>query len=330
MSKPRVLITCPPMLQSMHFFRTEIEECGISVQCPDVIQALSEEELISMIPTFDAWIIGDDPANERVFAAGANGRLKVAVRWGVGTDNVDFTAASRLGIKVRNTPGVFGKEVADVATGYVIALARSTFQLDRSTRSGVWKKIQGRSLQGATAAVVGLGDIGCELARRLTAFGIRVNGYDPFVTDTSSLPSNVGLRKWPECLDEADYLILCCSLTQANKHLINESIFNLLKPGVRLINVARGGLIDETSLVAALDTGVVHSAALDVFEQEPLPRESELRRFENVVFGAHNGSNTEEAVLRTSRIAISYLLEGLGIESPLVVQQDSNSIFSQR
>ena len=133
---PRLLVTCPPMLGLMDEFQSIFSSRGVQVSTPDVVQTLSEQELVTMIPEFDGWIIGDDPATRRVFEAGVSGRLKAAVKWGVGVDNVDFVAARQMGVLVDNTPNMFGNEVADVAMGYVLGLARETYLVDRKVRSG--------------------------------------------------------------------------------------------------------------------------------------------------------------------------------------------------
>src|SRR5262245_48198187 len=123
----KVLITCPPMIRSFHAVRHRFDEHGIKTHIPTIAQALSVPELVALVPEFDGWIIGDDPETKEVFEAGKHGRLRAAVKWGVGIDNVDLESAAALGIKVPNTPGMFGTEVADIALGYVIALARNTF-----------------------------------------------------------------------------------------------------------------------------------------------------------------------------------------------------------
>ncbi|MCR5876723.1 hypothetical protein LRS10_22730 [Phenylobacterium sp. J426] len=120
----RVLVTCPPMLRMIDEFRPVFADRGAELVAPEVVQTLTEEQLIELLPTFDGWISGDDPATERVLTAGVAGRLRGLVKWGVGVDNVDFEACRKLGLQVAHTPGVFGREVADIAMGYVIGLAR--------------------------------------------------------------------------------------------------------------------------------------------------------------------------------------------------------------
>lgn len=308
----KILVTCPPMLGMMAEFKSLFEAKNIQVDCPSVTQTLSEAELKALVPQYDGWIIGDDPATRAVFQAGKQGNLKAAVKWGVGVDNVDFTAAQDLGIPVTNTPRMFGAEVADIAMGYVIALARQTFLIDRNVRAGKWPKPAGISLAGKTVALIGFGDIGRHTAKRLLAADMHVIAYDPYFQPVPELAS-VQSATWPERLPEADFIVLTCALTPENRHLLNANTLESTKPGVRIINVARGPLIDEVALEKALASGHVHSVALDVFETEPLPDTSPLRQYELCIFGSHNGSNTVDAVRRASFKAIDLLFDFLGV-----------------
>lgn len=303
----RVLVTCPPMLRSIGLLMPEMKALGWEVEAPPVAQTLSEQELVALLPGFDAWIAGDDPVNRRVLSAGKAGRLKAVVKWGVGVDNVDFAAAADLGLPVRNTPGVFGEEVADLALGYVVALARSTFQVDRGVRNGSWPKPVGVSLRGKQALVAGFGNIGREVARRLLAVGMAVEVHDPYYQPAAGI--EVRHVAWLDGLKTADFLVLTCPLTKETHHMLGKEALALAKPGLRLVNVARGPLVDEAALLVALDAGKVHSAAMDVFEQEPLPMDSPLRKLDQCVFGSHNASNTVEAALRASRLAIRHAHE---------------------
>ena len=145
-----ILVTCPPMLRMMDRLGDRFDRLGLRATTPDVVQTLSVEELVELVPRHDGWIIGDDPATRRVFEAGKAGRLRAAVKWGIGVDNVDLQACADLGLPISNTPNMFGGEVADVAMGYVIALARHTFEIDRGVRQGGWPKPAGISLAGKT------------------------------------------------------------------------------------------------------------------------------------------------------------------------------------
>jgi len=302
----RILVTCPPMLGLIEEFMPVARERGFELIPAKVTQTLSEEELMSLLPQHDGWIIGDDPATRRVFEAGKSGKLKAAVKWGIGVDNVDFTACKDLCIPIINTPQMFGGEVADVALAYMIGLARQLFVIDRGVREGGWPKPAGVSLSGKRVGLVGFGDIGRALAKRLLACDVEVVAYDPGIEGDSGL-AGVQRAPWPERVEEADFIVFTCSLNSKNHHMLNADVLSRCKRGVFVVNVARGPLVDEPALVEALRSGQVQAAALDVFEVEPLPVHSPLRGMPQCVFGSHNGSNTRDAVRRASHEAMKRL-----------------------
>ncbi len=310
----KVLVTCPPMLRAIDQLRYIFDEKGIELVTPNVVQVLTEDELIELVPTVDAWIIGDDPATEKVFTAGKNGLLKAAVKWGVGVDNVDFKACEKLGIPIQNTPRMFGNEVADMALAYFTGLLRDSYLVDREVRAGNWIKPAGNSTTGKTVALIGLGDIGLATARRLKGFDVKINAYDPFTSLTPEAAGVDQILSFPEQVGEADFVIVTCALTPSSYHLINKESIAQMKDGVKIVNVSRGGLIDEPALIEALESGKVAAAGLDVFEVEPLPADSPLRKFDHCIFGTHNGSNTKEAVIRASHRAIELLFGFLGVK----------------
>jgi len=303
----KVLVTCPPMLDMIETFRPIFTAEGVELTTPRVMQTLSVEELKAVVPQHHGWIIGDDPANREVLAAGKAGNLKAAVKWGIGVDNIDFAAAREFGIPISNTPLMFGGEVADMAMAYVVSLARETYVIDRGVKQGQWPKPRGISLAGRTLALVGFGDIGRNVARRAMAAGMKILAYDPAFAPSPDYPG-VQAALWPERIGEADFIVFTCALTDVNYHMLDADALNQTRHGVRIVNVARGPLIDEGALAEALRSGRVHSVALDVFELEPLPAQSSLRNFDGNIFGSHNSSNTEDAVLRASRRAIELLI----------------------
>lgn len=297
------------MIGGIDALRPEFTRRGAEVHCPEFRQTMSEEELIGIVPDFDAWIIGDDPATARVFQAGVRGKLRAAVKWGVGTDNVNLEGARRAGLDVVNTPGMFSEEVSDVAVAYLIGISRDLFVIDRGVREGGWPKPRGVSLAGKTVALAGFGNIGKAVARKLLALGLKVIAYDPFYRAEPAIPLEVA--EWPGRLNEADFIVLTCALTDSSRGMLNGDVLSDCKPGVRIVNISRGPLIKEAALAAALASGQVSAAALDVFEEEPLPADSPLRGFDRCVFGSHNSSNTVEAVQSTSLRAIELLFERL-------------------
>ncbi len=292
------------MIGLFHEFIEPAKALGLELTAAQTTQILSEAELMAQLPDFEGWIIGDDPATYQVFATAQQGQLKAAVKWGIGVDNVDFAACKELGIPIINTPNMFGGEVADVALGYLVGLARQTFYINNEIRQNQgWPKPAGMSISGKKVGVVGFGDIGYHTAKRLGGFDVDVIAYDPGVDGKRDL-SFVTRKAWPQGLVELDFIIFTCALNVHNRHMLNADTLAQMKPGAQVINVARGPLIDELALIAALQTGHIAAAALDVFEVEPLPNDSPLRQMPQCIFGSHNGSNTVEGVRRASHEAL--------------------------
>lgn len=313
----KMLVTCGHLQRHIGRYEAELNAHGIDVWVPPLLgQQFDAAEMAVMLPEVDVAVAGDDALGADVLEAGVAGRLRGLVRWGIGTDNVDKPAATRLGLPVYNTPGMFSNEVADLAFGHVLNLARHVHKMDRDVRAGRWTRYEGTSLAGKTLGVVGLGGIGREICRRGIAFGMRVIGSDVVSLDKAII-AQIGATQEPfeMVICQADIVIIACNLTTENKHLINAAAFARMKPGVMLINVARGPIVDEAALVAALKTGQVGSAGLDVFEIEPLALESDLRQFDNVLFGTHSGSSTNEAIQRTNRMSVDIALAILGIQA---------------
>lgn len=305
----KVLVTCPPMLGMFNEFVEPARALGLELIAAQTTQVLSEDELITQLPSYDGWIIGDDPATRRVFEAGKSGNLTAAVKWGIGVDNVDFAACKDLGIPITNTPNMFGSEVADVAISMMLGLARQTFFIDREIRYNYgWPKPAGMSVSGKKVGVVGFGDIGYNTAKRLIGFDVDVVAYDPGIDGNRGLQF-VQRKPWPEGIGELDFLIFTCALNPNNQHMLNSATLSLLKQGCSVVNVARGPLIDEDALIEALQSRHISAAALDVFEVEPLPKSSPLRDMPQCIFGSHNGSNTVEGVRRASFAALEKLAE---------------------
>lgn len=311
----KILLTCPPMIGLIDQFETTFLEAGFEVTVPNFIQIVPEGRLIEILPDYDGWIIGDDPATRAVFEAGSSGRLKAAVKWGVGTDNVDFAACKDLGIPMTNTPGVFGREVADLAMSYVLALARQTFEIDQGIRAGGWPKPSGISLWNKSAGVIGFGDIGRNTVKRLLAHDLAVTVFDPVAT-VESMPEGATLGHWPN-VGDLDFLVFAAPLTPKTHYMFNMTVLERTKPGVRLVNVGRGPVVQEAAVLAGLQSGHIHSAALDVFEIEPLAGDNPLHAFATrCLLGSHNGSNTTDAVTAVSLKAVGLLKGFLNGTSP--------------
>ncbi len=223
-------------------------------------------------------------------------RVRIVGRAGTGVDNIDVAAASARGILVVNAPGANSISVAEHACALMLGLARSVPAADRAMKEGRWekKKFLGTELRGKTLGVAGLGRIGQEVAQRARAFGMRIVAHDPYISKEIASGLGVELMSLDAVCSTADYLTLHLPSTPETKHLFDDDRFAACKPGIRIINTARGELIDEAALRRALENGVVAAAALDVFEHEP-PKDWSLAQLPQVIATPHIAASTEEA-----------------------------------
>ena len=309
MSLPLILVTCRQMQVELPHYQSTLENLGYRVLAPSLNgrQQFSATELLEFRDDLIGIIAGDDELNLDFFAGCP--QLKTVIRWGIGMDSVDHAAARQHGVSVRNTPGVFGGEVADMAFGYILNLARGQSAIDSAVRRGEWPSREGVSLSGKQLGIVGFGAIGQEIAKRGHGFGMSVSAHDPFAQGSVQ---NVTFIELNHLLATCDFVVLACPLTTETFHLMDAARLTLMQRDSFLINVARGSVISESDLIDVLRSNRIAGAALDVFEIEPLPLDSELRKFSNVILGAHNGSNTRDGVARASRAAFEFLVEELG------------------
>jgi len=258
---------------------------------------LSETELLEIILEFSALVVrSQTKVTADVLKAGT--RLRVVGRAGVGVDNVDVEAATQRGVVVLNAPGGNTVSTAEHAFSLLLCVARKIPQADASVRGKNWerKNFEGVELYNKILGVIGMGRIGSELARRAIAFGMRVVAYDPYLSATRARALQVELvDELDDLLAGADFISLHTPLTPETRHLLDAARLQKTKRGVRIINCARGGLIDETALANALQDRHVAAAALDVFEKEPLPNDSALRSTPNLILTPHLGASTAEA-----------------------------------
>jgi len=303
-----VLVTSLIMQRDLERFYTQLEDAGIEAMPYSVNQFLTEEDLLPIIGQYDGVIAGDDQFTERVLMAGLP-KLKVISKWGVGLDSIDVDAANRLGIKVYNSPGAFGKAVAEVAMGYVLMLSRKLHIIDREVRKGNWPKPESEGLNGKILGIVGFGAIGKETAKRALAFGMKVLATDIKMSEMKSLVG-VSFTNIDEILKSADYLCLTCNLKPENQGMIGYSELERMKPTSYLINVARGVLVDEAALIEALNKNLIAGAALDVYKTEPLPPEHPFTKMKNIVLGSHNANNMRSANDYVSKNTVKNLIEG--------------------
>jgi D-3-phosphoglycerate dehydrogenase len=311
---PTVFVSAPYMLPVMERFRPVFQHYQVNLLPAEVNERLSEEEILAFAGQFEGVIAGDDRFSARVIEA-CLPRLKVISKWGTGIDSFDRQAAARLGVQIRNTPNAFTLPVADSVMGYILAFARRLHWMDDAMKLGMWQKIPGRSLSECTLGVVGVGNVGKAVLRRARAFGMRLLGNDiiPIAPDFL-LENNVEMTSLPDLLSRADFVSLNCDLNPTSHHILNQLTLSQIKPGAVVINTARGPLIDEPALTQALQEGRVGGAALDVFEVEPLPKDSPLLQMSQVMLAPHNSNSSPSAWERVHWNTIRNVLEGLGVD----------------
>jgi D-3-phosphoglycerate dehydrogenase len=285
----------------------------------DVKTGMKPDELKEVIKDYDALLVRSaTKANKDIIDAAV--KLKVIGRAGVGLDNVDLPAATERGIVVMNAPAGNTISTCEHTMSLLLALARSIPQAAGSVKKGEWKrsKFMGVELYKKTLGIVGLGRIGREVARRAASFGMKIIGYDPYLSKDVAETLGIEVVELPELYKRADFITVHVPLTDDTNHMISDQAFAMMKPGVRILNCARGGIIDETALLGALKSGKVAGAALDVFEAEPPDPNSELLKLDNVVATCHLGASTEEAQVNVAiEIAecVKDFLQGRGIHN---------------
>ena len=261
----------------------------------DYTPGISFDEIKKAIVTATGLIVRSQ-TNVSVDILEAGKMLKVVGRAGAGVDNIDVDAATRRGIIVMNTPGGNTISTAEHTISMMMALARNISQAHQSLKEGKWerKKFTGTELQGKTLGIIGLGKVGTEVGKRCLVFEMNVIAYDPLLSEEAASKLGMELVELREIYRRSDFITIHSPLTEETKNLLNEHTLAQCKPGVRIINCARGGIIDEHALLNALKSGHVIGAALDVFEEEP-PKNSPLLQHPNVLATPHLGASTEEA-----------------------------------
>jgi D-3-phosphoglycerate dehydrogenase / 2-oxoglutarate reductase len=310
---PTVLFSAPYMLPSIDRFRPVLERHGITLIVANVQERLEEADILNYAGQFDGAICGDDFYTARAIAACAP-RLKVISKWGTGIDSIDQKAAAEFGVKIGRTLNAFTLPVADTVMGYILAFARRHPAMDREMKSGRWEKIPGRALHETTLGVVGIGNIGKAVTRRARAFGMTVLGTDIVEIDHVFIAeTGIRMTDLETLMTQADFISLNCDLNPTSFHLVSSMTLSVVKPSAIVINTARGPIVDELALIAALKAGKIGGAALDVFEVEPLPQNSPLLKMENVILAPHNANSSPAAWERVHWNTVKNLLDGLGI-----------------
>jgi D-3-phosphoglycerate dehydrogenase / 2-oxoglutarate reductase len=309
----RVLITAPYMLR-------EKEKVGILLQGKDIIvdwatveERLEESDLTDIIGRYNGIICGDDRITKRVLEAAGN--LEVIVKWGTGIDSIDREAAESRGIPVLRTLNAFSEPVGDTTLGVILAFARSIFVNDRLMKKGSWDKPRSFCLSEKTVGIIGLGNTGTAVVKRLHVFGPAVIANDIVEKDQGIIKKyNIAMVDKETIYENADFICIHCDLNETSFHLINREAFEKMRKKPYIINMARGPIIDEVALIDALRSGKIAGAGLDVFENEPLPKDSPLRGMDNVILSSHNANSSPYYWQRVHENSVKMLFKGLNIE----------------
>ncbi len=308
----RVLISALSLQKDIDRYKDIFQKNNLEIVLPKVSERLNEDELLKIIDQYDGVICGDDVFTKKVLDKAK--KLKIIVKWGTGIDSIDIEYAKKLGISVCNTPGAFSAPVADTVMGFILCFARKILGMDEKMKKGAWGKEPGHSLFEKTIGIIGVGNIGQELAKRANSFGMKILG-----NDIKKIPEEITKRYNIEMTDkktlfrESDYISLNCNLNETSYHLIDLDEIKLMKKDAVIINTARGPVIKEEDLIIALKNKMIAGAALDVFEKEPLLENSPLREFDNVLLSSHNANNSPYFWEKVHQNSISRLLLGLNV-----------------
>jgi phosphoglycerate dehydrogenase-like enzyme len=310
-----VLVTSRSFLQAGAAVLEELEAAVGEVRYTGSGKPLDSAELAAELGDVDGIILGTDRADAAALDAGAP-RLRVLSRYGTATDNVDLEAAARNGVVVTHTPGANADAVAELAIGLMLALARSIPAADRAVRAGDWPTLCGRELGGATVGLLGFGHIGRAVARRAAALGCEVVAHDPVADSGLADHLGVTLAGAGEVVERADFLSLHMPLSDETRDLVDAALLARMRPGSYLVNTARGEIVVDEDVVAALESGRLAGAALDTLRQEPPRAGNPLVGRDDVIVTPHTAAHTREATAAMGRGAVANLVAVLDGREP--------------
>lgn len=308
--KYKVLISAPYMHREKEKVLKMLEEYPFNVTWLPVVERLEEADLLPVISEYQGIVCGDDRITSKVIDAAKN--LKAIVKWGTGIDSIDKEYAESKGIKVFRTTNAFSEPVADSALALMLNEVRNITRNDKVVKEGKWDKPQGYMLAEKVIGIIGFGDVGRAVAKRLMAFGPKVLVNDIKILPDDLLKSfNVTHVSKEQIFKECDVITLHCDLNPTSLHILNKDAFAQMKKKPYIINTARGPLIKEEDLVAALRSGQISGVGIDVFECEPLPKDNPLRKIENVTASCHNTNSSPLCWEKIHKNSLKMMLEGL-------------------
>lgn len=280
---------------------------------------MDHDTLLKEIQKYDALMVRSrTKVTTEIVEAGAKGNLKVIGRAGIGVDNIDIETAGKLGIKVVNSPTGSTKSVAELAIAHMLSLVRFVPKADSTMKKGEWikKQLKGTELNGKTLGLIGSGYIAQHVAKIANCFGMNVFVYSPHCTDEKASKMGASRKDFEELLKQSDLVSLHIPHTKDSHYLLNEKTFGLMKEGAYLINVARGGVVEEDALYKVLKEGKLAGASVDVFEQEPPSKDNKLLSLDNVILSPHLGASTKEAQIQAGTVCAEQINKVLKGEEP--------------
>lgn len=306
----RILVTPTSLCKNREYVAlSQLTKAGHELVFNETGRPLTSVELQKILPTVDGVIAGLDQYDRSALESAPD--LKVISRYGVGLNNVDLEAAKTFDIIVTNTPGANSISVAELAIGLILAVARRLPTTNNEVKAGEWPRVSGLQLAGKTVGIVGLGAIGCHLAKIALGMGMRVIGTDPAWTAEKATSAGIELVTWDELWSQSNVVSLHLPLLESTRGIVGQEEISALPSGAILINTARGGLFDEASVLAGLENGQLWGVGLDAYEEEP-PVGNPLVQHPNVVATPHSGAHTDGAIAKMAQIAIDNLLEVVG------------------
>lgn len=289
----KVMVSAPYMQLEIEKFRRWFAEHDIDIDVPKVRERMEERDLLPIIGKYDGVICGDDRFTEKVYQAAK--KLKVISKWGTGIDSIHKEIAEKYGVTVCNTPDAFSHPVSDTVLGFMLCFSRTILASDRLMKNGAWEKIQGKTLGEQTLGIIGCGNVGSRVAKKANAFDMRILAYDIREIPKAIL-EQYGIKQvdLDTLLEESDFVSTNCDLNDSSYHILSVDEFKKMKQTAIVINTARGPVIDEAALVCALQEKEIAGCGLDVYEYEPLPVDSPLRKMDNVILSSHNSNSSPQ------------------------------------
>ena len=314
MYKYRALITAPPILPKIYSYKKLFDLNKVEIIIPPykVVESLDEHQLIELLNNIDGILCGDDELTEKVIKSAS--KLKVISKWGTGVDSIDIKAAEKYRIKVLRVKDVFSEPVSDTVLAYILLFSRKIIEKNHLVNNYLWEKTESYTLKEKSLGIIGLGHIGSVVAQKALLLGMNVFGYDIKKFDKfSDLNSKINIVSLNKLLENSDFVTLHTDLNDSTHHLIGENQFKIMKKNSIIINTSRGEVINQHALELALNNKEIYGAALDVFEVEPLPKNSVLRGLNNVLLSPHNSNASPKVFNEVDKKSIKNLFSGLKI-----------------